>query len=55
MEKCTAEPIKVHLNSDVETIRNHSIMKTIGDIPSFWRNTGHFMKSKDNLKYNFIF
>ena len=27
MEKCTAEPAKVHLNSDMETIRNHLIIK----------------------------
>ena len=31
----TTEPVKVHLNSVIETIRNHSIMKNIGKIQNF--------------------
>ena len=38
MEKYTTEPAKVHLNSDMETMRNHSIMKNIGQIQNFRRN-----------------
>ena len=30
MKKYTTEPAKVHLNSVIETIRNHLIMKNIG-------------------------
>ena len=55
MEKFTTEPAKVHLNSDMETIRNHSIMKNIRHIPSFRRSTRDLKNSKHNLKYNFIF
>ena len=39
MKKYTTEPLKVHLNSVMETIRNHSIMKITRQIqenlPSF--------------------
>ena len=35
MEKYTTEPAKVHLNSNMETTRNHSIMKNIGQIQNF--------------------
>ena len=45
-EKYTTEPVKVHLNSDTETLRNHSIMKNIGQIQNFRRNTGDLKKSK---------
>ena len=55
MEKYTTEPAKVHLKSDMKTIRNHSIIKTTGQIPNFRRNTGDLKNSKHNLKYNFIF
>ena len=51
MEKHTTEPVKVHLSSNVETIRNHSIMKNIGQI----QNTGKLENSKHNPKYNFVF
>ena len=47
------EPAKVHLN--METIRNHSIMKSIEQIQNFRRNTGDLKNSKHNLKYNFTF
>ena len=39
MKKYTTEPAKVHLNSVMETIRNHLIMKNMGQIQSFQRNT----------------
>ena len=39
MEKCTTETMKVNLNSDMETIKNHSIMKNKGQIQNFRRNT----------------
>ena len=55
MEKYTTEPVMVHLNSDTETIRYHSIMKNIGQRQNFQRNTGDIKNSKHNLKYNFIF
>ena len=55
MEKNTTQPAKVHLNSGLETIRNHSIMKNIGQIPSFRKNTGDLKNSKHNRKDNFIF
>ena len=32
---CTTEPAKIHLNSDMETITNHSIIKSIGQIQNF--------------------
>ena len=35
MEKYTTEPAKVHSNSDMETIRNRSIMKNLGQIQNF--------------------
>ena len=38
-----------------ETIRYHSIMKNIGQIQNFRRNTGDLKKSKQNLKCNFTF
>ena len=40
MKEYTTEPEKVHLNSDIETIRNHSIMKSIEQIElskGYWR------------------
>ena len=49
------EPAKVDLNSVMETIRNHSIMKNIGQIQSFQRNTGDLKNSKQIPKYNFTF
>ena len=55
MEKNTTEPAKVHLNRDMGTVRNHSIMKKIGQIQNFRRNTGDLKNSKHNLKYNLIF
>ena len=55
MKKYTTEPAKVHLNSVIETIRNHSIMRNIGQIQNFRRNTGDLKNSKQNLKYNFTF
>ena len=39
MEKYTTEPAKVHLNSNMETKRNHSVMKNMGQIQNFERNT----------------
>ena len=39
MEKYATEPAKVHLNCDMETIRNHSIMENTGQIQNFRRNT----------------
>ena len=55
MKNYTREPVKVHLNSAMETIRNHSIMKNIGQVQNFRRNTGDLKNSKHNLKYNFTF
>ena len=55
MKKYTAEPARVKLNSNMETIRNHSIMKNIEEIQNFGRNTGDLKNSKHNLQYNFIF
>ena len=55
MKKYPTEKAKVHLNSVMETIKNHSIMKNIGQIQNFRRNTGDFKNSKQNLKYNFTF
>ena len=55
MEKYTTEPGKVHLNSHMETIRTHSIMKNTGQIHNFPWNIGDLKNSKQNLKYNFIF
>ena len=46
---------KKHLNSVMETIRNHSIMKNIRQIQNFRMNTGDLKNSKHNLKYNFPF
>ena len=40
MKEYTTEPEKVHLNSDMETIRNHSVMKSIEQIElskGYWR------------------
>ena len=39
MEKHNTEPVKVYLNSYMETIRNHSITKNIGQVESFQSNT----------------
>ena len=55
MKNYTTEVAKVHLNTDMETIRNHSIMKNVGQIQNFKRNSGDLRNSKHNLKYNFIF
>ena len=55
MKKYTAESARVKLNSNMETIRNHSIMKIIEEIQNFGRNAGDLKNSKHNLKYNFIF
>ena len=54
-KKHNTEPAKLHLNSVMEIIRNHSIMKNIGQIQNFRRNTGDLKNSKLNLKYNFTF
>ena len=53
-KKYTTEPGKVHLNSDMETIRNHLIIKNIGQIQNVWKNNGDLKNSKHNLRYNFI-
>ena len=45
---------KVHLNSNMETRRNHLIMKNIVQIQNIRRNIGDLKTSKDNLKYNFF-
>ena len=55
MKKYTTEPAKVHLNSFMETTRNRSIMKNIGQMQSFQRNTEDLQNSKQNPKYNFTF
>ena len=55
MKKCTTEPAKVHLNSIKETARNYLIMKSLGQIQNFPRNTGNLKNSNLNLKYNFTF
>ena len=55
MKKYTTESAKVYLSSVMETIRNHSIMKNLGKIKNFRKNTGDLKNSKHNLKYNFIF
>ena len=55
MKKYTTEPAKAHLNSAMENIRNRSIMKNIGQVQNFRRNTGDLKNSKHNLKYNFTF
>ena len=55
MKKYTTGPAKVHLNSVMETIRNHSIMKSIGQIQNFRRDTEDLKNSQHNLKYNFTF
>ena len=55
MKKYATEPTKVHLNSVMETIRNHSIKKNIGQIKNFQRYTGDLKNSKQNLEYNFTF
>ena len=55
IKKYTTELAKVHSNSVMETIRNHSVMKNIGQTQNFRRNTGDLKNSKHNLKYNFKF
>ena len=55
MEKYTTETMKVNLNSDMETIENHSIMKNKGQIQNFRRNTKELKNPKHNPKYNFMF
>ena len=55
MKKYTKEPAKVHSNSVMETIRNHSIMKNIRQIQNFRRNTGGLKNSKLNFKDIFTF
>ena len=49
------EPTKVHLNSVMETTRNHSILKNLGQIQNFRRNTADLKNSKQNPKFNFAF
>ena len=51
----TTKPAQRHLNSVMETIINHSIMKNIVQMQNFRRNTGDLKNSKQNLKYNFTF
>ena len=66
-KKYTTEPAKVHLNSVMETLRNHSIMKNIGQIQNFRRNTRdlknssktsstilHFKKMPTNKKNRYL-
>ena len=53
MEKYNAEPVKVYLNSSMETIRGYSIMKNVAQIKNFQRNTGHLWNSKHNQDYIF--
>ena len=53
MKKYTTKPGKVHLNSVMETKGNHLIMKNIGQIQNFQRNTGDLKSS--NPEYNFTF
>ena len=55
MKNYATELAKVHLNSVMKTIRNHSIMKNIGRIKNFQRKTGDLKNSKQNLEYNFTF
>ena len=55
MEKYITEQAEVHLNNDMETIRNHSVMKSIGQVQSFQRNAGDLKNLKHNIKYSFIF
>ena len=50
MAKYTTKPAKVHLNIVMETIRNHSTMKNIGQMQNFRRNT----RGLKNLKYIFL-
>ena len=45
MRKYTTEPAKVHLNSVMESIRNHSIMKNIGQTQNFRSNIGDLKNS----------
>ena len=57
MKKYTAEPAKVHLNSVMETIRNRSIMKNIGEIKSFTKTPGtilHFKKMPTKKKNRYL-
>ena len=54
MGKYTTEPAKVHLNSDMETIRNHLIMKNMRQIQIFRRNNRDLKNSKHDLRYNFL-
>ena len=51
MKKYTTEPAKVHLNSVMETIRNRSIMKNIGQIQNFRMNTGDINNSRSTILY----
>ena len=55
MEEYAAEPEKVHLNNNVETIRNNLILKSIEQMHNFRSNSGDLKNSKQSLKYNFIF
>ena len=48
MKKYTTEPAKVNLISVMETIRNRSIIKNVGQIQSFQKNTGDLRNSKQN-------
>ena len=51
MKKYTTEPAKVHLNSVMETIRNRSIMKNIGQTQNFRMNTGDMNNSRSTILY----
>ena len=54
-KKNTKQPAKIHLNSVMDTIRSYLIMKNIGQIQGFQRNTGDLKNSKQNPNYNFTF
>ena len=49
MKSYSTEQPKVHLNSGIETIRNHSIMKNIEQIQNFRKNTGDLKNSKHKI------
>ena len=51
MEKYTTEPAKIHLNSVMETIRNHLIMKNTGQLQSIQLNTGDLKKLKVKVHF----
>ena len=49
MEKCTTEPVKAYLNSDMETIRSHSISESIEFLKGYWN------LKNNNIKCHIIF